>query len=929
MGGRAESNLVTAAQELLALAPGRDLLQRWSEIRSNTDTPFAALQALVLQLLRERPTLATAVVERVIAGRAVDDPLEQLRLIRLHAHTAKATGDLPIALDRYGAAAAGFAQHDDQREIARTVIGWADALALAGELEPALALLENARAAVAHLDPTAAARLEGTAATVHYLAGQFARAEQLYRAAHRRARRQHQWVDVAVCAFNLGNVELLRGRAAHARTHYAKARTLFEEAGLELAVLQCRYGVAAARLHRGEWAPALSEFDRVCTDLRERGDRRGAAAIDHDAAELLSSLGADHAAEVHVRRARADFAAMGLGPERARSAALHARVLARLGRTHDAQRRLQEASAGFERMGRTDLLDRLDLERLGLTLHTASPSTLRSDLERLARRAARRDDPTGAIRVRILRAELALREGREESALRLAMRAHADARHPALRAARPHLALLVARAHARSGRSALAVQWARRAVRELERSIRRFADRAEGLGLGRARETLAIGAIEIVLDHGGSQGAREALRMLMAVRAGSVVDDLLRGRHRALREDLRAALARLRDRLMESGEAPGDIRSTALRGEIHRLESELRGSARPRALPGSIVIERGGPSQWLRRSGARPLVLYDRKGARWGAFVVGARATVRYVELPEVAVAMRESWIPLRMMFEALASSPAPSRERLLARTTDEARAALRHLHAALWAPLELAAPEVVVVSSGALNGVALEAALVESLGESAPVVARVPHPDLLLGTTPRRLRHAMLVAGTVPGAQSEIDHIGERLQRAGWTTRVENSREGFLRSSRRCGVVHLAAHGSFHRSRWISNGLRLSDGWLGFEQLDPRRVAGALLYFDSCESGLAGESPGAELDGWANAGFAAGAHEVVLNLWKVDDRSATRFATSFYDAWCAGRTTALAAHEARQHARVRAEHPFEWAAGIVSSRRPFAHPPR
>lgn len=920
---------LSAARRLLALQPDDALLERWASAVGPVAGPFAALQRMVLELLRERPTLAGEVVERVLRSGSVTDPADLLRLQRLRAHVAKATGDLPASLDRYAAVAAGFSALGDPAEVARTVIGWSDGLALAGDVAAALALIDRTRATLQYLDPAAVARLDGTAATVHYFAGRFEPADALYRTARRRARRLGQAVDVAVCDFNLGNLELLRGRATRARAHYERARGAFEQAGLELAVQQCRYGLAATDLHRGRWPVAIAEFDRVAESLRERGDRRGAAAIDHDAAELLSSLGADPVAEVHARRARADFAAMGLGPERARAAALHARVLGRLGRIHDARRRLEEARAGFGAMGRTDALDRIDLERAHLAVRDADPAELDTELRRLARGATRRGDVASATRIRALRAELALRIDRPASALRLARRAHDDARRPDLRSLRPSLALLIARAHAHAGRGDLAVEHARGAVREFEHLVRRFGVHAESLGLGRARTELAATAIEIVLAHGGESAPRLALRMLMAVRTGSVVEDLLHGRHRSLREDLQVALARLRDRLLESGDVPGDIRASALRGEIHRLERELRGAEPARVLPGAPVLARGGPTQWVRRAGHRPLVIYERRGDTWGAFVLTTRGHVRHVELPRAAHAMTEAWIPLRMLFEALANAPAAARARLIARTTEEARAALHAVHDALWAPLGLMASEVIVVATGALNGVALEASLVEVMGEGAPLMARVPHPDLLLDRVSRAPRHALLLAGTVPGALAEIGEIAALLSTAGWSTREETTRAGFLATDRRCGLVHLATHGSFHRNRWISNGLHFHDGWLGFEQLDPRRVRGALLYFDSCESGLSNEAPGAELDGWATAGFAAGAHEMVLNLWKVDDRSAARFAREFYASWSDGCSAVVAMQRARLAARAVVGHPFEWAAGMLTSRRPFVEGPR
>ncbi|HKK72836.1 MAG TPA: CHAT domain-containing protein [Candidatus Krumholzibacteria bacterium] len=923
MGDGTHSSAVETADALLALPADAGLLRAWSGVRSSTEA-FGVLQSLVLQLIRERPTLANHVVEHALASESIDDAVDRLRLIRLHAHTAKATGDLPASLERYAQAFEGLRSIDDPVEAARTVIGWSDALALAGDSRAAQERIHQARALLGRRDPVAAVRLEGSAATVHYLAGEYDQAEALYRRARDRARRRHQPVDAAVCTFNLANVDLLRGQASRARRGYRRAHDVFAAQGLELAALQCRYGIAACELHRGSWPDAIAELDRVAEQIRERGDRRGAAAIDHEAAELLTSLGADPVAEVHARRARADFTAMGLGPERARAAALHGRILAHMGRGHDALRRVDEAATAFESMGRDDVVERLTLERAHVDLGRGRiPDD--TALDTIVRRATRRGDRTTATRARTLRAETALRGGRTGSALRLARRAHDDAARPPLTGLRPRLALLVARAHAAAGRGDDAVRWARKAVRAQERLAARVGDQAESLGVGHARDRIAGDAVDIVLEHGGSDAPRQALRLLMSLREGSVFADLLRGRHHSVREDLRAALARVRDRLMESGGTADDVRSVALGHEVHRLERRLRLQKDP-APPSAVWTPRHGtPRTWIDRTGGRPLVIYDRTDQRWGAFVVERGGRTRYVDLPDAGTALREHWIPLRMLFEALARTPARARDRLLGRTVDEARAGLTGVTDALWTPLALDASEVVVVSTGAMNGVGLEAALLETLGRDAPVLARVPHPELLVvGDRPRRPR-ALLVEGTVPGARREIEEIESRLQRSGWKVDVARSRAEFLATRTTYGLVHLATHGSFHRHRWVSNGLQLPDGWLGFEQLDPRRVRDALLVFDSCESGLQNEAPGAELDGWASAGFAAGARDIVLHQWKIDDASATRFMGAFYGEVLDAASIAHAVHRARRTVREATPHPFAWASTFLSSRTPFA----
>ena len=143
---------------------------------------------------------------------------------------------------------------------------------------------------------------------------------------------------------------------------------------------------------------------------------------------------------------------------------------------------------------------------------------------------------------------------------------------------------------------------------------------------------------------------------------------------------------------------------------------------------------------------------------------------------------------------------------------------------------------------------------------------------------------------------------------------RVGCSRGDLENLPEKIGLLHVAAHGSFHREGWLLSGLCLSDGWIGFEHLPRGRIRGALLSFTSCESGRSNLFPGSDLDGWMTAGFAAGARDLALTLWKVDDASAQAFAGAFFRNWTQGASTAAASAAARREIRARWKHPYHWA---------------
>ncbi|HMB71627.1 MAG TPA: CHAT domain-containing protein, partial [bacterium] len=270
------------------------------------------------------------------------------------------------------------------------------------------------------------------------------------------------------------------------------------------------------------------------------------------------------------------------------------------------------------------------------------------------------------------------------------------------------------------------------------------------------------------------------------------------------------------------------------------------------------------------------------------------------------AGALEAEWIPLRITLETAARAPALRRREFLARTTADAGRAVAELRRAIWEPLCLRDANVVVIPERELHDVPLEA-----LGAGA--VSRLPHPALL---APSRLpagRDALVLTGSGPGARRETDDVAAILRDGGWNVRT-GDRRAALAESGPLALLHVAAHGVFHRQAWLLSGLHVRDGWIGFEQLRRRQLRGALLQFTSCESGLAEILPGSEIDGWIAAGLGAGARELVLTLWKVDDASTRAFTRSFYRHWTAGTPAPAAAAAARREVRRKTPHPYSWA---------------
>jgi len=757
------------------------------------------------------------------------------------------------------------------------------------------------------------ARLEANLGGAWLIAGRYDRAAERIRHALRWFERAGAREETGVCHLNLGMNALVVADFPEAEKRFDRARRILSAAGKEQMALYAEAGAAVVRLASEADDASWGKLQELATRFHERDDARATAWLHRELGAALLSLGALEAAAPEAEAAWKGFRGLGLAEDTARAAALHGRVTAELGGEQLAVSLLEQANAHWKRTGQRWAECRVRMEQARLVMRAGQPeralTSLRSALPTLDRHSRRGD----AALCRALMAEAYLASRRPGLARRLALRARKDARLYPARLERPGMALVVSKAYAATGMSRQSRTWARRAVTELEEHLLRFGRRRLRILVGGSRTRIYRDAVSVLLEHGGPAAERQALDLLSKARSPVLVEDVLSGA-RADRPGLRSALARLRDELL------GDPGRSDTRGARDRTLSRRMDSVRSRLAPSLRTLpealrkawEERGFDRWSRRLGDRRLVFFDRSGGAWRAFAVDRGGAVRCVDLPLLTDALHEAWVPFRLTMDAAARTAIGQRPAFLKRTHSESLALLRRLRDAAWAPLEIGADRpVVIVPDADLHAVPLEAA-VQSAGE-APLLTRLPHPALLRRPAAPASRRALLLRGEGEGTAPETEALRRRLLRAGWSVR-RGSRRSDLRREPSLALLHVAAHGTFHPESWLLSGMRLADGWLGLEQLPADRLRGALLCFTSCESGLASSHPGSDLEGWITSGLAAGARELVLTLWKVDDASSTVFTREFYPEWLAGFGAAAAAASARERIRRESPHPFHWA---------------
>lgn len=250
-------------------------------------------------------------------------------------------------------------------------------------------------------------------------------------------------------------------------------------------------------------------------------------------------------------------------------------------------------------------------------------------------------------------------------------------------------------------------------------------------------------------------------------------------------------------------------------------------------------------------------------------------------------------------------------------------RAVLQSLHEELVTPLGPLPDGVrlVVVPHGPLHEVPFHALydgeryLLEehevSVSPSASVLGAAVEtppaggPALVLGAAdadaPRMEDEARAVAATLPHARLRVGS--------------EATHETLAREGPGSAVVHLACHGLYRPESPLFSSLHLADGWLTAARLMQLDLSGALVALSGCETGRTpAAGAGDEVLGLAFAALAAGAGGVLVSLWLLQDETAARLVSRWYELLAAGHRRAEALRTAQLEAAVRDPHPYYWA---------------
>jgi len=190
-----------------------------------------------------------------------------------------------------------------------------------------------------------------------------------------------------------------------------------------------------------------------------------------------------------------------------------------------------------------------------------------------------------------------------------------------------------------------------------------------------------------------------------------------------------------------------------------------------------------------------------------------------------------------------------------------------------------------------------------------------------------------------LPGTEQEILIAASTLTKSGWSVTNyigDQATEHNLKAAKNPGILHISTHGFFIGDTtgainpMIRSGLLLAgvsnknsdqnqDGILtAYEAALLNLQKTKLVVLSACETGLGEVRNGEGVYGLQRAITSAGAQNLLMSLWKVDDLATSELMQVFYQRWTPQTNIRDAFRQAQLEVRKKYPHPFYWGAFIM-----------
>lgn len=174
-----------------------------------------------------------------------------------------------------------------------------------------------------------------------------------------------------------------------------------------------------------------------------------------------------------------------------------------------------------------------------------------------------------------------------------------------------------------------------------------------------------------------------------------------------------------------------------------------------------------------------------------------------------------------------------------------------------------------------------------------------------------------------------EVRTLARLFPRADVTVLLDGeAREAWLKADdlRKYGLIHFAGHGVIDDANWWRSAFLLApekdgaeDGFLTALEAAELELRARLVVLSGCGTGLGRLYEGEGLRGLSGAFLAAGAENVLVSLWNVDDRVTAEFMKDFYSFLVSGDAPAPALARAKTRMIGRGlRNPFYWAPFVL-----------
>lgn len=922
----------------------------------------AELEAQVTAQLRVDLRRAAALAAELASlARRHPDSAHRAYALRAEGNVLWFQGQHRRAAAAQGRAARLFAAAGMAVERARTLSSSIQPLILTGEYARARGAGRQAqRIFRAHGDATRLARLEINLGNIDHRQDRFVRALTHYQRAYDQllalgpratggGERRLDVEGVIAALHNIAMCAIVVNDYPRARQAHQQARELCLRHNLPRGVIQADYNIAYLHYFRGDYARAIELLRAARRAAQEIADPYLAALCPLDLAELYVELHLAGEAVELAAEAQQRFAALDMGYEAAKAMAFEGIALCQQGQALAAAEKFRRARAAFVRENNQVWPAMMDLYR-ALAFHQEGRwFEARRDARAALGFFRRSPLPGRALACRLLLAQLDLQAGDLRAARRQAAAAQAAMNGREAPLLRQQAEQVLGEIAERSGQP-LAAARHYRAGQQLLESLRgaihgeelkiSFLSQRMGVyehfaGLCAEPETAAalapLGPAADLAWEAIEQSKSRALRERLAApaptppAAGEAPRSPLVARIRGLREELHWYRHRLEAEQMAAAPAAAE-RLAALAAAAEQRERQFLRALRQLPDSGEAAgFGAAAPPVGLRACQSRLeaettlLQLFRVRDRLWAA-VLPPRGDLELVPLTVVSRVSRELQ-GLRLQFSKfrLGAAYAAQFAAPLLRAT---QAHLAALYQELLAPVRdrLRTPRLLIVPHGQLHAVPFHAlhdgssylldAFTCAYAPSATLYAQAPRsraaagPPLVFGIpdagNPAIAAEAQAVAAQDSAAELRLGAAATRgeLERLGGSSRW----------------IHIATHGVFRQDNPLFSSLRLGDGDLNLYDLEGLRLPAQLITLSGCSTGLAATGGGDEQMGLARGLLAAGARNLLLTLWDVQDRSTAEFMQAFYPRFRRSGNAAVALRETMLELRAAHPHPFHWA---------------